>query len=174
MKWAKIFVVIASVTGVCLPAVLFAATSKGARPCVMSDLIGTWEMKNINAKIKIDPKDSFSWPYQRFLFDRRGDVKEMTSTKPIETDSASIKKFDNAASTSKFTIDERGMLNISKIESPNPESCMCSYATKDVPAEVLAKIPDSKRAQIPHKGDIVLTYLNSEGHPVLMKSFRKV
>ena len=162
------------IAGLCLPTTLFAETSKGVRPCTMSDLIGTWEMKNINAKIKIDPKDSFGWPYQRFAFDKKGDAKEMTSTTPIESNSAVIKRFNNAVSLSKFTVNERGILSISKIESPNPEICMCSYATKDVPPEILEKIPDSKRVQIPHKGDIVLTYLNPKGQPVLMKSFRKI
>ena len=175
MSRRKSLILILSLAVICLPAALFAEGQKGGvRPCRTSDLIGTWEMKNISAKIKLDFKDSFGWPYQRYAFDRRGDVKEMTSTTPIESDKAKVKKFDNAASTSKFTINERGILSISKIESPNPETCMCSYATKDVPEEILAKIPAAKRAQIPHKGDIVLTYVNSNSQPVLIKSFRRV
>ena len=152
----------------------FAASQKAVRPCFMSDLLGTWEMRNINAKVKIDPKDPFTWPYQRIAFDRKGDVKQVTSTTPIEGNKALIQRFNRMASTSKFTIDEGSILTITKLESSNPERCMCSYAMKDLPAQVLAKLPESKRGQIPHQGDIVLTYVNRNGQPVLIKSFRKV
>ena len=83
-----------------------AAAQKGVRPCFVSDLIGTWEMRNINTKIKIDPKESFGWPYQRIAFDRKGDVKQVASTTPIEGNKALIQKFNRSASTSKFSLDE--------------------------------------------------------------------
>lgn len=150
------------------------AAQKAVRACLTSDLIGTWEMKSINAKIKIKPEDSFGWPYQRFQFDRRGDVKQITSTTPIEGNQPLIRKFNNAASTSRFSLDESGNLSITKLELPVPENCMCSYAMRDVPAEVLAKVPDSKKSQIPHQGDIVLTYKNRRGQPVVIKSLRRV
>src|SRR3989338_923235 len=92
-------------------------THKGVRACLTSDLVGTWEMKNINAKIKLNPNDSFGWPYQRFAFDRRGDVKQMASTTPIEGDTSLIEKFNRVASISKFSLDERVVLSITKLES---------------------------------------------------------
>ncbi len=153
---------------------VFAATEKGVRPCFMSDLIGTWDMRDINTKIKIDPKDSFAWPYQRLMFDRKGDVKQVISTTPISTDKALINKFNKAASTSKYSIDEGSVLSITKLESPNPERCMCSYVTKDLPAEALVKLPAAKRDQMPHQGDIVLTYVDRNGRPIVIKSFKKV
>ena len=157
------------VTGIAL-----AAGQKGVRPCFVSDLIGVWEMKNINAKIKIDPKDSFGWPYQRIAFDRKGDVKQVASTTPLEGNKVVIQKFNRAASTSKFSLDERSVLSITKLESPNPERCLCSYVTRDLPAEALAKLPASRRDQMPRQGDMVLTYMNRNGQPVVIKSFKKV
>ena len=147
---------------------------KGVRSCLTSDLMGTWELRNMNTKIKIDPNDPFGWPYQRFSFDRRGDVKEMMSTTPIEGNKSAVKKFENAASTSKFSLDERGILSVSKIESPLTERCACNVATKDIPADLLAKLPASKRAQVPHQGDLVLTYMDRNGQPVIIKSLRKL
>lgn len=147
---------------------------KGVRACLTSDLIGTWEMKNINAKIKINPNDSFGWPYQRFTFDRRGDFKQLASTTPIEGNKSLVEKFNKAASISRFSLDERGVLSISKLESQEPERCMCGYAMKEVPAEVLVKLPDSKKSQVPHQGDIVLTYMTRDGQPVVIKCLRKI
>ena len=152
----------------------WASGQKGVRSCLSSDLIGTWELRSMNTKIKIDPNDPFGWPFQRFSFDHRGDVKEMMSTTPIEGNKAAIQKFENAASTSKFSLDEKGILSVSKIESPLPERCACTVATKDVPAEMLAKLPSSKRTQVPHQGDLVLTYMNRSGQPVIIKSLRKL
>ncbi|GEM_PF-2654947 len=151
-----------------------AEARKGVRPCFVSDLMGTWEMRNITAKIKIDPKESFAWPYQRIAFDRKGDVKQVVSTTPIEGNKAVIQNFNKAASTSKFSLDEGSILSITKLESPNPERCLCSYVTKDLPAEALAKLPASKQGAMPHQGDIVLTYMNRNGQPVVIKSFKKV
>lgn len=151
----------------------FGASQKTIRPCFVSDLLGTWEMKNISAKIKINPGDPFAWPYQRIAFDRKGDVKQVTSTSPIEGNTALIHKFNQSASTAKFAVDEGSILTITKLESPNSERCMCSYVMKDLPAEALVKLPESKRGQIPHQGDIVLTYANRSGQPILIKSFRK-
>lgn len=149
-------------------------TQKGVRACLTSDLVGTWEMKNISAKIKINPNDSFGWPYQRFVFDRRGDFKQMASTTPIEGDKPLIEKFNRAASISRFSLDERGILSITKLESREPERCMCGYATKEAPPEVLAKLPDSKKSQVPHQGDIVLTYMTRGGQPVVIKCLRRI
>ena len=151
-----------------------AAAPKGVRPCFMSDLIGTWEMRSINTKIKIDPKESFGWPYQRIGFDRKGDVKQIASTTPIEGNKAVIQKFNRGASTSKFSLDEGSLLSITKLESPNPERCLCSYVTKDLPAEILAKVPAAKMGLMPHEGDIVLTYMNRSRQPAVIKSFKKV
>lgn len=175
MKFRQIFIVSIVILlygfSVQVPAM---SAEKGVRPCLTSDLIGTWELRNISSRIKIGPDDSFGWPYQRFAFDIRGDVKEMVSTTPIESNKAAVQKFEKTASTSKFMVNERGVLTITKIESPQPEQCMCAYAIKDVPAEKLVKIPESKRALIPHLGDVVLTYLNRSGQPLVIKSLRKV
>ena len=165
------------ITAICLSATLspsWAAGNKGVRACLTSDLIGVWDMQSINTKVKLDPNSSFGWPYQRFSFDRRGDVKEMMSTTPIAGDKAAMQKFENAASTSKFSLDERGILSISKIESPEPEHCACSIAIKEVPAEMLAKLPEAKRALIPHQGDLILTYMSRGNKPVVIKSLRRV
>ncbi|OIO37023.1 MAG: hypothetical protein AUJ72_05340 [Candidatus Omnitrophica bacterium CG1_02_46_14] len=150
------------------------AQSKNVRPCFMSDLMGTWEMRNVTSKIKIDPKDSFVWPYQRITFDRKGDVKQVTSTTPFQGNQAVIKKFNESASTSKYSIDESSVLSLTKLENPNPERCLCSYVTKNLPAEVLLKLPATKRDQMPHEGDIVLTYMNRGGKPVVIKTFKKI
>lgn len=175
MKVLKISVVALTVFfgNLFVPSV-FADAQRGVRPCLTSDLIGTWEMRSINSKIKINPTDPFGWPHQRFKFDIRGDVKEMTSTTPIEGNEAVIQKFDSAASTSRFSLNEQGVLSISKLESPETENCMCTYAMRDVPPEALLKLPESKRAQVPHKGDLVLTYMSRNGQPVVIKSLRKI
>jgi len=140
----------------------------------MSDLVGTWEMKSLNSKIKTNPKDPFTWPYQRVIFDKKGDVKEMTSQKTIEGDRAVIQKFENTLSTSKYSLDERGVLSITKLELTYPEKCLCAYVTKDLPPGVLAKIPEAKKAALPKRGDILLTYFGKDGKPYLSKSLRKL
>ena len=151
-----------------------AANQKGVRPCFISDLISTWEMRSINTKVKINPKDPFGWPYQRVAFDRKGDFKQVASMTPIEGNMGLIQKFNRAASTSRFSLDEKSILSITKLDSPNPERCLCSYVTRDLPAEALAKLPVAKRDQMPHQGDIVLTYMNQNGRPAVIKSFKKV
>ncbi len=150
------------------------AESKNVRPCFMSDLLGTWEMRNITSKIKINSKDPFAWPYQRIAFDRKGDVKQVTSTTPLQGNKDVIKKFNQEASTSKYSIDEGSVLSITKLENPNPERCLCSFVTKNLPAEALLKLPVAKRDQMPHEGDIVLTYMNRRGQPAVIKSFKKI
>lgn len=156
-----------------LPASADAAqTPKTSRPCLVSDLVGTWELKGINSKITLNPKDPFGWPYQRFVFTERGGVKEVVSSSPIGREA--LAKLANSLVTSKFSLDERGILSITKLELPYPERCLCSYATEDIPPELLMKVPKNKQATMPHKGDLVLTYLSKAGEPIVAKTLRKI
>ncbi len=157
-----------------VPAAQPAPGQKVGRACVMSDLVGTWEMKSLNSKIKTNPKDPFAWPYQRFIFDKKGDVKEMTAQIPIEGNRAAIQKFENSLSLSRYSLDERGVLSITKLELHYPERCLCAYVTRDLPPEALAKIPEAKKAKLPKKGDILLTYFGKDGKPTLSKILRKI
>lgn len=151
-----------------------AAAAKSARPCLTSDLIGSWEMRNIKTKVKLKEDDAFGWPQQRMVFDRRGDVKQVMSQVALENDPATLKKFNNTAFTSSFVVNDRGILAITKIESPVPETCLCSFIITGVSAEVIAKIPEAKRNELPKPGDIVLTYLTQKGQPIVVKTFRKI
>ena len=150
------------------------AAGKSVRPCATADLVGTWDMKSINSKIKAGPNDAFVWPYQRFTFDARGGVKQIASVKPLEQDKKSLDRFNNELTTSLYHVDAKGVLTISKLESPTPERCLCAYVVADVPAEVIAKVPEAKRANLPQKGNVALTYVNAKGKPVLVKALKKI
>ena len=102
------------------------------------------------------------------------EAQQMAVRAIAEGNKAVIQKFNKSASTSKFSLDEGSVLSITKLESANPERCLCSYVTKDLPAEALAKVPATKRGLMPHEGDIVPTYVNQSGQPVVIKTFRKV
>ena len=151
-----------------------APAQKTGRTCLVSDLVGTWELKGFNSKTKVDPKNPSTWMYQRFLFDKKGNVKEMTSREPIEGNKAAVRKFENALSTSKYGLDERGILSVTKLELPYPEKCLCIYVMKDLPPETIAKVPEAKRAGLPRKGDVLLTYFGRDGKPHLSKNLRRV
>ena len=147
---------------------------KGGRPCLASDLIGTWQLKGINSKSINNSKDTFFWPYQRITFTNRGGMKEMVAQEPFEKTPGLLKKFDNTATTTQYQLDARGVMLIKKFEAPMPEKCLCVYTQKDVPREMLDKIPAKKILSLPAKGDIVLTYVDPSGKPVAAKTFKKV
>ncbi len=166
---------------IALPVLLLAVSVQAAnspkaahvsRPCLASDLTGTWLMKSITGTIKIDKKDPFLWSNQVFVFEADGHVKELASDKAIVP--SAIQKLESAPATSSFTLNPKGILSITKIERSTPEKCACLFMTQNVPEALSAKVPDARRSQLPAKGDVMLSYLGKDGKPVLTKSLKKI
>ncbi|HTL70500.1 MAG TPA: hypothetical protein VL404_04325 [Candidatus Eisenbacteria bacterium] len=145
-----------------------------SRPCLEKDLVGTWQMRSINTKLKLDSRDPFAAPYQWFIFDAQGRFKQMTSSEPIAGKSDLIRQFEERIPTTRYALDAKGMITLTRIETPNPEVCVCTYVLEGVPEDKLAAIPEAQRWNVPQKGDLILTYPNGEGKPVLAKSLRRV
>ena len=150
------------------------AEQKTGRGCTAADLLGTWDMVGMNSRVTSkDNKDPFLWPYQHFSFDAKGHVKQMSLEHSILSDKAALQKFENTLSTTRYSVNGQGLLSFARFESPNPEKCFCTYVTQDFPASVTAKVPESKKALLPRKGDVVLSYLDKDRKPLLSKTLRK-
>lgn len=147
---------------------------KTGRRCTASDLVGTWDLVALSTRLKVsNPKDPFFLPYQRFRFDASGHVKETGSEKPIASDKSALQEFESAVFTSRYDLDSKGILNITKLERTIPERCFCTVMLQDLPPSTLAKLSATKRVQAPKKGDVILTYVGKDSKPALTKTLRK-
>lgn len=148
--------------------------AKPGRPCKASDLVGTWQLKTLVAQARLNKKDPFVWDHQRVRFTADGGTAQIVSEKPLDQDPAALKRFAESLTVSTYAVDERGILSVSKLESPDPENCLCVIATADPSPAALAKLKPEQLARAPKKGDLLLTYLGSNRKPLLTKVFRKV
>jgi len=156
-------------------AVSVAWAADPSRACKADDLVGIWEMKGMSGNTKkINASDPFVAPYQRFRFTKDGKMAQMVSRKPIEGDPSLDKLLETVLLTSTYSVDPRGVLTIYKIESPNPEKCLCAYLSESLTGKQMAKIPFEERAMTPTKGDVMLTYLSGDGRPIVGKTLRKI
>ena len=161
--WAAVFL-LATAT------LAFAAAESPSRPATKKDLVGTWEL--VSVRPVTDPKDPVFYPYQRYQFNGNSSMKYMTSGTPFTKEW--LDKFRKEPAEIDFRVDERGVLSLMWQKIRHEESAICALVQKDVPAEVLAKIPADKRKGLPKKGDMTLSYLTPEGRIAYQKVLTRV
>ena len=130
-----------------------------SRPAKKEDLVGSWDM--VAVKPVYDKNDPVFYPYQRFVFGKDSSMKFMASEKPFTKQW--LDKFAKQPPEIDFTLNEKGFLTLTWQTRPHNETAVCAYVLKDVPPEVLIKIPASERAHLPRKGNVTLSFLNSNG-----------
>ncbi len=136
--------------------------SKDFRPCTQSDLIGTWDVISLQSPTPIDKNNPYFFRYQRFVFQKDGKVRHMTTTEPITEDWFQMMLL--APATSTFRVDQEGVMTIQKKAAPS-EHALCTYNLLDV------RSPDNQPVFM--NGDILLT-TKIDGKIVLQRNLRKV
>ena len=165
-----------SLFGVFAAFVLLAASlaqadqEKVSRPAVKADLIGSWDM--VSVQPVRDKNDPVFFPYQRFLFNPNASMKFMSSDRPFNQEW--LEKFKKQPAEIDYTLDEKGVLTISWQKRLHIESVLCTYVLKDVPVEVISKLPSERRKGLPKKGNITLSFLSSDGHIAYQKVLSKI
>ena len=143
-----------------------AETEKASRACTKSDLVGSWDMVSVNPVF--DKKDAVFFPYQRFIFSPDSSMKFMASEQPFTKEW--LDKFGKQPREIDYSLNDKGLLTLTWQTRPHSEVALCAYVLKDVPPEVLAKIPSFERGSLPKKGYVTLSFLNSDGKI----SYRKI
>lgn len=147
---------------------------RAGRPCKPTDLSGTWVMRGLTlAAQPVNSDDPGLSPYQRYFFDQKGRIKHLVADRLLSDEDPALVKFSKMGATSTYTLDQRGLLKIQHLESAFPEQCLCTVVLRDPDPVSMEKLDVSKRERIPKKGEIVLTYLDRKGKPVLTKSLMK-
>lgn len=149
---------------------VFAAEEKASRQAVKADLVGTWEM--VSVRPIHDASDPVFYPYQRYVFNADASMKYMVSEKPFTKEW--LDKFVKQPREIDFRVDEKGILYLIWQSKPHQEMAICALVLKDVPQEVLAKVPVDKRKGLPKKGDLTLSFLNSQGKIAYQKVLTRV
>lgn len=175
MKRLIIWFLVALAAPLALSTKMSMAAERPSRPCTPADLAGIWEMKSMTGEMKgMKPSDPFLAAYQRYRFTADGKMMHVVSVTPIAGNKALESRIKNSLLTSTYTLDPTGILTIYKIESAQPERCLCANVLEEPAAEKLAGLLPEKRTMIPLKGDVMLTYLDGQGKPVLGKILKKL
>lgn len=146
------------------------AAPKVSRPAGKADLVGTWEL--ISVKPVHDKKDPAFYPYQRYVFNANSSMKFMVSDKAFNKEW--LDKFKKQPTEINYTVSEKGLLTLTWNNKPFSELAIAAYVVQDMPNDVIAKLPASEKARLPHKGNIVLSFLNKNGKIAYQKVFAKV
>lgn len=128
-----------------------------ARPCATSDLPGTWDVVRISAAFPIDEKNPYYYPHQRYVFEASGGVRHVTSTQQFSR--AEFAAMIRIPATSTWSLEDRGRLMITR-PGESPEPSLCTFG--------LGAVEDLK------VGDVVLTYFDRSGKPVLKRVLRRL
>ncbi len=155
---------------VCSASTVFAAGEAASRPAVKKDLVGTWEM--VSVRPIHEPSNPVFYAYQRYVFNSDASMKYMVSDKPFTKEW--LDKFVKQPREIDFRVDSKGVLFMIWQNKPHQEMAICAYVLKDVPAEVLAKVPADIRKGLPKKGDLTLSFLNSQGKIAYQKVLTRV
>ncbi len=155
---------------VCSVSTVYAAGEAVSRPAIKKDLVGTWEM--VSVRPVHEPNDPVFFPYQRFVFNSDASMKYMVSEKPFTKEW--LDKFIKQPREIDFRVDNKGVLTMIWQSRPHQETAICTFVLKDVPAEVLAKVPIDKRKGLPKKGDLTFSFLNSQGKIAYQKVLTRV
>ena len=148
----------------------FAAAEKVSRPATKKDMVGTWEL--VAVRPIHDPKDPVFYPFQRYVFDGDASMKYMVSEKPFAKEW--LDKFAKQPREIDYRVDEKGILSLLWQSKPHQEMAICAFVLQNVPPDVLAKVPEEARKKLPKKGDLTLSFLNSQGKIAYQKILTRV
>lgn len=154
----------------CLFSGAASAAENASRPATKKDLVGTWEL--VSVRPIHDAQDPVFYPYQRYQFNADSSMKYMTSDKPF--DKQSLEKFRKQPAEIDFLVDEKGVLSMLWENRPYKETAISAIVQKEVPADVLAKIPAGGRKGLPKKGDLTISYLSAQGKIAYQKVLTRV
>lgn len=146
-----------------------AEAEKVSRPCTKADLVGTWDM--VSVRPVHDKNDPVFFPFQRFVFQQNSSMKFMASEKAFTKEW--LDKFTKQPAEIDYSLNEKGILTLTWQSRPHNENALSAYVLKDVPPDLLAKVPLDQRTHLPRKGDVTLSYLNSSGKIAYQKILRK-
>jgi len=135
-----------------------------SRSCATRDLLGLWDMVRLIARgsDKVDPKDAWFFPHQRFLFRDNGTVQYTSSVQPLSD--APGTDAGETVDVMAWTVYPDGWLELQRANVPYPESCSCHF---------LLRNDKDASGRSTYRGQIMLIYMK-DGKPVLQKLLRKV
>ena len=146
------------------------AADPASRPASKKDLVGTWDM--VSVRPAANASDPGLYPYQRFVFNSDASMKYMTSKDPFTAEW--LDRFRKQPAEIDYRVDEKGILSLMWQKQSHEENALCAYVLKDVPPDLMAKIPQAKRAGLPKRGDIAVSFLNSKGKIAYQKVLTKI
>ena len=146
-----------------------APSPKASKPCTKAELIGAWDMVSVTPVL--DNQDPTFYPYQKFAFNRDSSMKVMTSNKPF--DAKALAAFKSQPSEINYSLDPKGILTMTWSTRPHTEYAICAYVLQEVPPEILKKIPAERRAGIPRKGNVTLSFIGRDGKIAFQKVLKK-
>jgi hypothetical protein len=149
---------------------VLAQSDRFSRAAAKADLVGTWEM--VSVRPVRDKNDPVFFPYQRFVFNRDGSMKYMTSDKPYSKEW--LEKFQKQSPEIDYFLDQKGILTLSWQKQPHSESFLCAYVLNDVPTQTLSKLPLERRKEVPKTGDLTLSFFNTAGRISYQKVLSRV
>jgi hypothetical protein len=148
-----------------------AVSNAASRPATRNDLVGTWELVSIRPTSQ-DKKDPVFFPHQRYRFNANSSMKLIASEKPLTKEW--LDKFEKQPAEIDYSINEKGIITFTWNKPVYYESAICALALRDVPPDILAKIPEEKRAGLPKKGHVTLSYLDKSGKVAYQKVLSKI
>ncbi len=158
---------------------LFSAAGAGAadappqkpiKACTKAELIGTWDV--VSVMPVLNKQDPTFYPYQKFMFKGDSSMKVMTSEKPF--DAKALAAFKSQPSGIDYSLDPKGILTMTWSTRPHTEYAICAYVLQEVPLELLKKIPAERRAGVPKKGNVTLSFVGRNGKIAFQKVLKKV
>ena len=142
---------------------------KPSKPCTKAELVGTWDMVSVTPVLNL--QDPTFYPYQKFVFKSDSSMKVMTSQRPF--DAKALAAFKSQPVEIDYSLNPKGILTMTWSTRPHTEYAICTYVLQDVPPEVLKKIPAEKRAGIPKKGNVTLSFIGRGGKIAFQKVLKK-
>ena len=99
-------------------------------------------------------------------------MKSMVSEEPFTQEW--LDKFEKQPREIDYSLDPKGLLTLTWQTRVHSEVAVCAVVLKDVPADVLAKMPEAERGTLPKKGNLALSFLNSQGKIAYRKILTKI
>ncbi len=146
------------------------ATESASRPATKADLVGQWKL--VSVRPVHDKNDPTFFPHQRFQFFGNASMKFISSENPLTKEWQ--EKFNKQPAEIDYTISDKGLLTLTWSKLSHSENALCTYVLKDVPADVLAKVPESRRKELPKAGNLTLSFLNTKGRIAYQKVLEKI
>lgn len=136
------------------------------RPCIAKDLVGYWEMTSWTSPL-IDLEDYPQFlKHQIWKINEDGSMKHIRSFQPFQSDKKQL--LDTAGIPSTYVIShaiyrlvDQGLFKVTLEGESTSESVSCAYVLGTQEKDL-------------YEGDLVLTYRNRSGDPVLVKFLRRL